>query len=102
MRRADALEQLAVLGGKLVQESDIVFEGTQFRLPAHLSLDESIDHLVERRDFERAEVSFPRTFPYRPWDGAIATAKAVRQGCGFLVGKAIRSFWGSQPPQIID
>lgn len=101
-RRASALEQLAVLGGKLTKADDVTFEGTKFVIPAHLDLSSAVDFLEARRDAEETLNVFSREFPYRPWDGALATAKAVREACGFTMGKTLRSFFGDRPPQFID
>ena len=101
-RREQALDSLAVLGGKLLGEDDITFSGTKFVLPEHLDLAESIDFLRQREDDEEQEHDFSRTFNYRPHDGARATANAIREAFGFTLGKTLWSFWGKERPQLID
>ena len=100
--RADALQQLAVLGGKLTKSEDITFRGTKFVLPEHLDLEGAIEVLEERREAEETVNRFVRAFNYRPMDGAIATGKAIRQACGFTLGKTLYSFFGRTPPTFID
>src|SRR4029450_5889471 len=101
-RREEALHQLAVLGGKLLGEDDITFRGTTFVLPEHLDLGESINFLKQRRDDEEHSHDFSRTFHYRPHDGARATRDAIRTAFGFTLGKTMWSWWGKEPPQLID
>ena len=87
--REAALEALAELGGKLNTEDDITFYGTKFVLPANQTLDDSITFLQQRRDDEENETQFTRTFPYRPYDGARATALAIKEFAGFTLGKTL-------------
>lgn len=100
--REEALERLAELGGKLSGEEDIVFQGTKYVLPEHTSLDDAISFLAKRRDDEENLVSFSRTFPYRPYDGARATSLAIKDFAGFTLGKTLYTFFGRQLPQLID
>lgn len=95
--RQAALDQLAIEGGKLHGEDDIVFSGTKFILPETcVDLDEAIDFLGARRDAEEALNTFTKVYPYRPLDGARATARAITDGSGFNIGKATWSFWTGQ------
>ena len=101
-RRAESLEALAVLGGKLLGEEDILFSGSKFVLPAHVDLSGAIQFLTQRRDDEENAVQFSRTFPYRPYDGARATMLAIKEAFGFTVGHEIRHFFGRDLPQMVD
>jgi len=101
-RRQQALDKLAEIGGKLKGEDDVVFQGTKFVLPSHTTLDEGIRFLVQRRDDEENDVSWNRTFPYRPWDGARATKLAIEEFAGFALGQTLYSFFGRQLPQFIS
>jgi transitional endoplasmic reticulum ATPase len=100
--REKALATLAELGGMLTTEEDVTFKGTKFVLPANLSLDESIHFLQKRRDDEENETQFSRTFPYRPYDGARATALAIKEFAGFTLGKTLYTFFGRELPQLVD
>lgn len=101
--REQALTLLAELGGRLSQEDDIVFAGRKFVLPETCAdLTDAIDFLDQRRRDEETETRFSRTFPYRPYDGAIATARAIKEAFGFSVSKPIRTFFGTEPPELID
>jgi transitional endoplasmic reticulum ATPase len=100
--KADALRELARLGGGMVHEDDVIFEGTKFILPANLKdLHEAVEVLDKRAQDEEQVTSFSRTFKYRPWDGAAAVARAMRTAFGFSIGKPIRTMFGSRPPQMI-
>lgn len=98
----ESLERLAIEGGKLFGEEDIVFQGTKFVLPANTNLDEAIEFLGKRRDDEQNTTRFSRTFNYRPLDGARATARAITEGSGFTLGKTTYSFFGRNPPELVE
>jgi hypothetical protein len=99
--REQLLDELAVEGGALLGEDDIVFEGTKFVIPETVTdLDEAIGFLTERRDDEERTTRYDRTFPYRPMDGARATARAITAGSGFTLGKTVHTFFGSNPPEL--
>ena len=99
--RDELLNDLAVEGGKLFGEDDIVFAGEKFILPEHTDLDEAISFLETRRDDEETVNVFAKTFNYRPYDGARATAKAITQGSGFTLGKTTYTMFGRRPPELI-
>lgn len=98
--RERMLDELAEEGGRLLGEDDIVFQGDKFVIPELVTdLTEAIGFLEERRDSEERTTRFDKTFPYRPMDGARATAKAITKGAGFTVGKAT-GWFGQNPPEL--
>lgn len=100
--KASALRELARLGGEHVTEDDVLFEGTKFVLPATCrDIHEAVEILDKRAQDEEQITSMSRTFKYRPWDGAAAVARAMRTAFGFSIGKPIRSFFGTNPPQLV-
>lgn len=101
-RREQALDKLAEIGGKLRGDEDIERRGTKYVLPANSNLDQDIGYLVKRRDDEQNDVSWSRMFPYRPWDGARATKKAIEEFAGFALGQTLYSFFGRELPQFHD
>ena len=101
-QREAVLEKLAELGGKLHGEEDITYSGRRYVLPENTSLDDAINFLSKRRDDEENQAQFSRTFPYRPHDGARATALAIKEFAGFTLGKTLYTFFGRQLPQLID
>lgn len=46
--------------------------------------------------------SFSREFNYRPMDGAVAVSIVLKARYGVVMGKAIKTLFGSNPPQIIE
>ena len=100
--REAALEQLAVLGGKLITEDDIVRRGNKYILPANSNWDADIDVLVARRDEEETDTTFNRTFNYRPMDGARATANAIKEFTGMPPAGTWHWFFGRELPDMID
>lgn len=100
--RDEALTRLAEIGGQLTTEEDVMFTGSKYVLPAGTNLDDAINFLSKRRDDEENDTRFSRSFNYRPWDGARATALAIKEFAGFTLGKTLYTFFGRQLPQLID
>jgi transitional endoplasmic reticulum ATPase len=77
-------EALAVEGGaKLHGDDDVLFEGHRFVFPEYTDLDEGISALLEKREQASIITNYVRTFPYMPYDGARATALAIKEVAGF-------------------
>lgn len=100
--RAEALEQLAILGGKLTAEEDFIFRGKQFIFPENLNLTEVYTVIGERVEEESNDVNYQHTFNYRPMDGARAASLAIKEHAGFALGERIHPFFGRRPPEMID
>jgi len=98
-----ALVALADLGGRTTTEDDVTFSGTKFILPETMhTLDQAIKFLAEKLREDEEEVQWIKQYRYRVYDGAHATAQAIRKAFGFTLGRATYSFFGKNPPQIID
>ena len=99
------LEQLAALGGTVIGDDDIVFQGTAFVIPEMLQGDlmNAARVLAQISMDQEEEYEFSRTYEYRPYDGAAAFDRALRRVFGVSgVGKATFSFFGGkQPPEYI-
>ena len=94
------LTKLAELGGSQFQESSIERSGTKLRIPATMTPQRAVKHIEAFIEAEEEVTAFTRTFPYRPWDGAAATERAIRVLTGTSgIGKAQVSFFGKNPPQ---
>ena len=104
--REEVFAALDRLGGRLVGEDTILYQGDKFVLPETMegNLDTAITFLGQLRDAEEEEYSFSRSYPYRPWDGAAAFQRAMTRVFGSQgVGKAKMSFFfGKQPPRYIS
>ena len=92
-------ETLAALAGKVFQEEDIVHQGTQLVLPEKMSVSKAIKMLQLYEKAQSEMVSFSRTFRFRPYDGAIATVRAMKKITG-VAGHGKSSFFTR--PQLID
>ncbi len=90
---------LAELGGELIADDDVVFEGKRFILPHGLTMKEAAVFLIQKMDSEDQKVEYSRTFNYRPWDGARCTDLAVRKTFGMFIQRQ-GGMWSS-PPQLI-
>ena len=95
------LETLAKLSGQRVGNDQITKEGTRYQLPGVTSIVEDIKFLVDYAESQEAITSFSNTFRFRPWDGAHAFQNALMKTWGTAGrGVAIRSFFGSTPPEM--
>src|SRR5215204_453515 len=98
--KKEALEALAKIGGLLTTEDDVVFTGTKFVIPETVGdLYEAAKLLRARADDEENEQNFSRTFPFKPWDGAAAVARAVKRVFGFSI--SLPGPWG-EPPALMS
>lgn len=95
------LNELATVGGKLTADEDIVFRGTKIVLPETMTLPEAIDMLKAKRKEDDQEITFSRTFNYRPWDGARATMNALKKAFGFVTQVPTHTFFGERLPHLI-
>lgn len=98
------LRNLSELGGMVVGDDDLTFQGSRFVLPASMegNLAGAIRYLEEQREQAEEPFSFDRKFNYRPFDGAHAFELAMRRMWGTSgVGKPIETLFGSIPPRYI-
>jgi transitional endoplasmic reticulum ATPase len=101
--REAVLAELARLGGERAVSDTIAHQGTQIVLPATMETQDAIDFLVDYQDQQSTQTAFERTFRYRPWDGAAALQRALVKVFGVGgIGKATFSFFGRNPPSLID
>lgn len=101
-RTAAILETLDTLGGKIVGEDNIRFEGTQIVLPADMAgkMDEVVAFLEEYEENQNTHFRITRTFNFRPNDVFAAFDRAMRRLFGVAgSGKAQFSFFGVEPPE---
>lgn len=95
--------QLAVIGGKMTKDEDIVFEGRKFVFPTQFrgdltGLKRFIDRYIEGQS---EEILVEKTFNYRPMDGAHAVYHCLKEYFGYAQSKARQGIFGKQPPQEI-
>lgn len=84
-------ETLASFAGTVLQEEDILFQGTRLVIPKGMTIQRAVDTLVEFQEAEQRVMTFTRTFRYRPWDGAVATFNVLKQLAG-IVNRATSMF----------
>lgn len=98
------LNTLSDLGGMVVGDDDVRWEGTGFIFPAsmHGDWDGVIRFAHDQREQAKEQFAFDRTFRYRPYDGAHAFEQAMRRMWGTSgIGKAIETMFGKIPPAYI-
>jgi len=98
--REEALARLAEVGGKLTAEEDVIFQGTTLVIPEKMELRDAIRFLEDKQAEDEEEMSFGRTFQFRPWDGARATQAALKRAFGMMRQQATYSFFGKNPPEL--
>lgn len=98
------LATLSELGGLRVQDDALRFEGSQFILPAAMAgrVGEAVSFLKDWQQSQEEEYGYGREFKFRPWDGAAAFDRSMKRVFGTSgIGQAIRTLFGSHPPQYI-
>ncbi len=95
------LAELAKLGGQVVGNEDIRFEGGQFVIPEVMDLSAAARFLMQRVKAEEEYAAYQRTFNYRPWDVAYAVATTSRELFGGFNQLRTETMFGSDPPPVI-
>ena len=98
-----AIEALAIIGGKRTRDEDIVFEGTGFRFPEQFRGDlDGLLMFVGRYVDGQKEVTYvDKVFDYRPFDGAHATYMMLKKFFGYAQTTAKQGRFGPEPPSEI-
>ena len=97
------LEAIAALGGQRVSEDDIARGGRKITIPEQMTVPEARDFLDEYIQQQEEPTAFRRTFKYRPFDGAAAVERALKEVFGTSgIGKPTFTFFGKRPPQRIS
>lgn len=101
--QAQALAQLAIIGGQLTKDDDIRFEGRSFIFPERYSgnLKGLLTDVTRYVTSQEEEVLVERTYDYRPYDGAYATYNCLKDYFGYAQSKARQGAFGPEPPQEI-
>lgn len=87
---------------KKMHVAEIVKHGKQFIIPEGVTYPEAIDLLDRRMKFEEEETVINETVDTFVWDGAIALTKAMTEMFGWFQPEAMKSFFGTNPPQMIS
>lgn len=96
------LAVLRDLGGKVVKDDALVFEGTKMILPAAYAgrVPAAIRYLEAYQEQQETEFDFTRIFPYRPYDGANAFQVTLKNIFGTVgIGVATQTMFGEIPPR---
>lgn len=99
--RLELLSALAEIGGRATAEEDIIFRGTQIILPETMDLIGAITFQMEKVVEDEKEITYRRTYNYRPWDGAHATMAALRKAFGMVAQRGTPTFFGEKPPELL-
>lgn len=89
----------------LITGDEIMFRDDElqlFTLPRDMTYSRAMEIFEAKRKEQETSTAFRREFHYRPYDGAVATAIVLRARYGMVMGKAIQTMFGEQPPQILE
>lgn len=104
-RREEVMNLFQVLGGGEIGGDDAVREHDENYLvkPRGMSDAKAARLFADRATANDKVATISRTFRYRPWDGAVAVNRAMKEVYGIAsMGKPIHSFFGTKPPEEID
>lgn len=96
---------LSELGKTLVQEDELLFEGTKFILPAQYNgrVPEAINFLASWQKNQAKRHDFSRTFQFRPYDVGYAFLETMKELTGTKgLGVSKFTFFGEEPPQFVS
>ena len=97
------LSELAGIGGQLHGEDTIGrIPGKRIGLPEGMPLETAEKVIRKAREDEEQLYQVSYTFNYRPYDGARAVQRVLRDMFGWSVGQPIKSLFGDAPPQLIS
>jgi transitional endoplasmic reticulum ATPase len=82
--RDQILRELARLGGKMHDDDDIVYQGTQLVVPESMTLASAQKFIAKKLEELESETEFHRVFNYRPWDGAFCAWNALKRVFGMV------------------
>jgi hypothetical protein len=71
-------------------------------LPRDMSLKKARDILTRVERDQETEVAQEKEFKYRPYDGAVACARVMKEMFGITFGERIRNFFRDDPPQTLS
>ena len=94
----EVLALLEEAGGKLVAEDDFKWSDDQtLSIPKGMTLRDAHSFLRQLISEYESETTFKREYRFRPWDGAMATHRALKRAFGMVS----LSGQGWNPPQLI-
>jgi len=96
---------LGELGKTLVQEDELLFEGSKFVLPAQYNgrVPEAINFLASWQKNQAKRHDFSRTFQFRPYDVGYAFLETMKELTGTKgLGVSKFTFFGEETPQFVS
>jgi len=97
---AAAWQQLAIIGGAVTRDDTMTFSGTAWNIPAVYkgNVIEGVRDLMRYAESMEEIIISQRTFRYRPYDGAYAVHRVLKDRFGYVQSKGSRS----NPPQEVS
>ena len=87
---------------RTVSVAEIVRHGEKLTLPENMKLDQAIDLLKRRKEYEQEETRFTESYECFPLDGANALNEVLIAKFGWAPATATPGFFGSTPPQLMS
>lgn len=82
--------------------AEVVHHGDQLLIPDGMDVDDAIRMLLEHKEYQEQKVNVNRQYKRFPWDGAFALFNVLKEKYGWAQMKPTKSFFGENPPQLID
>lgn len=84
-----------------ISVAQIVRHGEQVTLPEGMTLEQAIDLLERRKEYEQEVTELNASFDVLPFDGAHALNEVLRAKYGWAQATATPGFFGSRPPKML-
>lgn len=105
-KRQEVIDNLRIIGGgRLTEETGISYHehGSEILVPRGMPLTKACKIMNGAAASQAVDATYTKKFLYRPWDGAVALDSLLKELYGLgSQGKPIHSFFGTQPPHMID
>lgn len=105
-RQMELLRVLGEIGGSLFAEDDILHEGDKLIIPTRMDKPEAAKYILESHKREEEPTLFSRSFPYRPYDGALACWNSLKRAFGAIghTGTTVDTIFGpiKKAPQVLS
>jgi transitional endoplasmic reticulum ATPase len=98
---SQAVSNLRVIGGELVKEDELTFEGNRYIIPERYRSDpmEMLNELTRYVQSQEEEIVVSKVYEYLMYDGAHAVWQVLRQAFGYAMTVPNKTFFGKEPAQ---
>lgn len=96
----DDVKKAAVKASDIITGDEVTFhDQPQIVLPHGMTYSKARKILDRMQEEAENSIDISRTFPYRPYDGAVAAQRVMKRMFGITIGAPTPGFFGSTPPE---